>query len=136
MAKRKYTKKKPGEGLGDVIENITEATGIKKLVEFVAGDDCGCQERKEKLNAKFPIRIKPQRCFSEEHYNLYNEYYNTRTLNTWNNTEDIKMLIDLYAHVFAIQYNINDLCRTCEGTARILKTISDRLDEVYLTYEV
>ncbi len=44
MAKRKAT------GLGDTIEQITEATGIKKLVEFVAGEDCGCEERKKKLN--------------------------------------------------------------------------------------
>ena len=37
-------------GLGDVVEKITEATGIKKLVKAIAGDDCGCDERKEKFN--------------------------------------------------------------------------------------
>ena len=41
------------QGLGDTIEKVTAATGIKKAVEFVAkksGKDCGCGVRKEKLN--------------------------------------------------------------------------------------
>ena len=33
---------------------MTEATGIKAVVKAVAGDDCGCKERKEKLNRLFP----------------------------------------------------------------------------------
>lgn len=27
--------------------------GVKKIVEAVAGEDCGCKERKEKLNRRF-----------------------------------------------------------------------------------
>ena len=61
------TDKQP-EGLGDRIEQFTKATGIKKLVEWAFGDDCGCQERKEKLNALFPRRSKPE-CLEEEEYN-------------------------------------------------------------------
>ncbi len=41
------------KGLGDTIEKVTAATGIKKAVEFVtkkSGKDCGCNARKEKLN--------------------------------------------------------------------------------------
>jgi hypothetical protein len=41
------------QGLGDTIEKITTATGIKKVVDNVAkatGKDCGCAARKEKLN--------------------------------------------------------------------------------------
>ena len=48
----KRTKKK-SKGLGDTVEKLTEATGIKKVVEAIT-DDCGCQERKEKLNKMFP----------------------------------------------------------------------------------
>ena len=45
------------KGLGDTIEKITEATGIKKVVEKVAGDGgCGCGKRKEKLNKIFPYK--------------------------------------------------------------------------------
>ena len=45
------------EGLGDTIDKVTEATGIKKLVKFIAGDDCGCDDRKEKLNKLFPFFV-------------------------------------------------------------------------------
>ena len=45
------------KGLGDTVEKITKATGIKKVVDTVAkatGKDCGCGARKEKLNIMFP----------------------------------------------------------------------------------
>ena len=44
------------EGLGDTLEKVFEKTGIKKLVKFIAGEDCGCDERKKKLNKLFPYR--------------------------------------------------------------------------------
>lgn len=37
-------------GFGDTIHAITKATGIEKVVKAVAGEDCGCSERKEMLN--------------------------------------------------------------------------------------
>ena len=52
---RKPRAKKKPQGLGDVVENVTEATGIKALVKAVAGDDCGCDERKRILNELFPM---------------------------------------------------------------------------------
>ena len=54
-------------GLGDTIEKITEATGIKKAVKFIAGEDCGCDERKAKLNKIF--RYEKPECLTEEEYN-------------------------------------------------------------------
>jgi hypothetical protein len=47
----------PSKGLGDTIEKITTATGIKKVVEAVSkvtGKDCGCNKRKDTLNRIFP----------------------------------------------------------------------------------
>ena len=49
------------KGLGDTIEKITKATGIKKVVETVAkatGKDCGCKARKDALNRAFPYQDK------------------------------------------------------------------------------
>lgn len=43
-------KKRISKGLGDTVEKILHATGIDKVVHFIAGEDCGCEERKEKLN--------------------------------------------------------------------------------------
>ena len=45
------------KGLGDTIEKITTATGIKRLVDTVSKarkKPCGCNQRKEKLNKAFP----------------------------------------------------------------------------------
>ena len=45
------------KGLGDTIEKLTTATGIKKVVETVAkaaGKDCGCNKRRDTLNRVFP----------------------------------------------------------------------------------
>lgn len=45
------------KGLGDTIEKITIATGIKSVVDKVSEGlniPCGCQKRKEALNKAFP----------------------------------------------------------------------------------
>lgn len=63
------------KGLGDTIEKITTATGIKKLVKFIAGEDCGCNERKEKLNRLFPYQ-KPL-CLTEYEYEYLTHYFAT-----------------------------------------------------------
>ncbi len=57
------------KGLGDTIEKITTATGIKAAVKAVAGDDCGCEERKEKLNKLFPYKREPE-CLTEQELDL------------------------------------------------------------------
>lgn len=47
------------QGLGDTIEKITTATGIKKVVETVTkatGSECGCSKRKDTLNRVFPYK--------------------------------------------------------------------------------
>ena len=49
------------KGLGDTIEKITKATGIKKVVDTVSkvvNKDCGCGQRKDTLNKLFPYNNK------------------------------------------------------------------------------
>jgi hypothetical protein len=72
--------KNESTGLGDTLAKITKATGIDKLVKFVAGEDCGCEERKEKLNKLFPY-AKPK-CLTEDEFNTLDAYFkqNTNTL--------------------------------------------------------
>jgi hypothetical protein len=41
------------QGLGDVMEKFTKATGIKKMFEKLPGD-CGCEKRKNIFN-KVPV---------------------------------------------------------------------------------
>ena len=48
------------KGLGDSVEKITKASGLKTLMELgmkAAGKkDCGCNDRKEWLNKRFPYK--------------------------------------------------------------------------------
>ena len=47
------------DGLGDLVEAVTTATGIKRAVETVAkvtGKDCGCARRRDKMNRLIPFR--------------------------------------------------------------------------------
>ena len=83
--------KNESKGLGDTIAKITKATGIDKIVKFVAGEDCGCDERKEKLNKLFPY-AKPK-CLTEDEYNILDAYFNknTETLLSEEQTDFIKI---------------------------------------------
>tara|TARA_R100000152_G_C6781781_1_gene217100 strand:- start:7176 stop:7376 length:201 start_codon:yes stop_codon:yes gene_type:complete len=58
----KPSKVKKPQGLGDTVENITKATGIKSFLELgmktIGKKDCGCKKRKEWLNKKFPYNNK------------------------------------------------------------------------------
>lgn len=52
-------KSRKSKGLGDSIEKITKATGIKTMTNIfskVTKSPCGCDKRKEILNRKFPYR--------------------------------------------------------------------------------
>ena len=49
------------KGLGDDIHKFTTATGIKKAVDFMSKGlniPCGCEGRREAMNAIFPRKYK------------------------------------------------------------------------------
>jgi len=51
--------KQKSRGIGDSIEKFTKATGLKAVVNKVAkatGKDCGCSDRRDSLNRKFPFK--------------------------------------------------------------------------------
>ena len=118
------TKKRKSKGLGDTIEKVTKATGIDKAVKFIAGEDCGCDKRKEKLNKMFPYR-KPK-CLIEEEYNYLTEFFNGRT-------HEIKpsqqtKLLKIYNRVLSEQQEYTT-CRTCW---RDIKAKLKKLHETYI----
>jgi hypothetical protein len=56
---RKDTQSEITRGLGDVIEKTAKITGVKFVADTVSrvtGKDCGCKERKQLLNKKFPFK--------------------------------------------------------------------------------
>lgn len=56
------------KGLGDTIDKITTATGIKKIVQAINDDKkCSpCEERRKKLNQMFPYKNKEDGNGSQE----------------------------------------------------------------------
>ena len=112
---------KKSKGLGDDIEKITEATGIKKLVKFIAGEDCGCDERKNKLNKIF--RHNKLECLNEEEYDYLTEFF-AKNKNVLNNQE-IKKLYEISNRVFN-KKNKPSSCSSCIRTTVLrLKKLVD-----------
>jgi len=49
----------PMRGAGDLVEQVTKRTGIKRLVDKVTGNGCGCSKRRDILNKLIPFRGEP-----------------------------------------------------------------------------
>jgi hypothetical protein len=97
-------------GLGDSIEKFTEATGIKKVVEFIAGEDCGCDDRKEALNKLFPYS-KPN-CVTEEDYEILTNLFVERKSTNKLSADEVKTLYRIHDYVFN-KKSIPGSCPSC-----------------------
>jgi hypothetical protein len=110
------------KGLGDTIEAITEATGIKKVVEVfseVTGLDCGCDARKEKLNKLFPYR--KTECLNETDYNALDVILKQNQLTA----ADQLIVSDIYFNVFNHRLQLSN-CSSCWiGKIQELKRVFD-----------
>ena len=115
--------KKP-DGLGDVVKSITTATGIDKLVKFVAGEDCGCDERQKKLNDMF--NFNKVKCFNEEEFEWLTDFLRVKRGSV--NLEQRIKLYDIYNRVFGTKMQ-NSNCPSC------LLTIIRKLDAIFKTYK-
>ena len=112
------------KGLGDTIAKITEATGIDKAVKFIAGEDCNCNKRKEKLNALFPYR--QNQCLLEHEYNWLVEYFATTTYDV-TASKQLKVL-EIYNRVFQIK-KPSTSCSDC------FRDVHNELQRVMKVYE-
>lgn len=99
------------KGLGDTVEKVTKATGIKKATDFIfdkLGMDCGCDKRKEKLNKLFPYK-KPE-CLTEDEYMILKGFFE-RVKNNVSASEQTALL-DIYNRVFK-QNRQPSTCGSC-----------------------
>lgn len=113
------------KGLGDTIEKITTATGIKKAVKFIAGEDCGCDERKEVLNKKF--RYNKPECFTEDEYNFVGHIVDSG-INTLS-VEQNRRMVQIYNRVF------NDNRKPSGCSSCFLNSVFKPLKTLYATYK-
>jgi hypothetical protein len=117
---------KQSQGLGDTIEKITEVTGIKKATKFLFGEDCGCDERKEKLNKKYPYKRNVE-CLKQKEFTFLDRIYkaNARVLSR----EDNKELYKVYNRVFNAK-KVSTTCGSC------VKSVLGELSKIYNEYVV
>ena len=121
--------KKKAKGFGDTIEAITEATGIKAVVEVFSkatGIDCGCDKRKETLNKLFPYNSNIN-CLTESDYNLLTSFL-APDKNTLTPTEQLAVS-DIYFNVFNYRLQLSS-CGSC------WKGKIDELRKVYNEYKL
>ena len=106
------------KGLGDVIEKVTEATGIKAVVEAIS-DDCGCAARKESLNDLFPNRKLND--LLVEDFEYLTEFFSRE--NTSVDMVTQKELVRIYNGVFNAKRKVSN-CSPCVATiVRELKKV-------------
>lgn len=119
--------KRQAKGLGDTIEQFTEATGIKAGVEKLAeaiGWDCGCDKRKESLNQMFPY--KKINCLNEEDY----EY-----LNYWFSVDRHQVSILEQTKLREIYYNVFEERLEQTSCDSCWRDYISRIKKVYIEYK-
>ena len=107
------------KGLGDSIEKALKVTGIDKVAKKILGDDCGCEERKKKLNQMFPYA----RPFTEDELSIY-ESVLPRIQGGRINGQDQDIMVKLYNKVF----NANKKASSCGSCVK--ETLA-KLEKVY-----
>lgn len=121
--KRTKKPKQESRGLGDTIEKFTKATGIKKIVEWISGEDCGCDERKEKLNRLF--RYNKPECLEENEHIYLKEFFDNHrgSIKPLEQTE----LLKIYNRIFKTRKE-KSTCSSC------VRSMIGELHIVYKTY--
>ena len=120
MARRK----KQAEGLGDTVENILEATGIAKVAKWVLGKDCGCEERKQKLNDLWRY-TKPE-CLTEDEYKYLDDFFTNLKSSVSPNQQ--RELLKIYNRVFKQRMQPTS-CGSC------VREIVNKLNKLYAIYK-
>ena len=124
-SKKSKTIKKKSKGLGDTVAKVTKATGIDKAVKFIGGEECGCEERKEKLNKLFPYN-QPE-CLNESEYNFLKDFYNIER-NTVTYPQQLE-LIAISNRVLKTKLQPSS-CSSC------IKSLMEKLKKLYDNYEI
>ena len=116
-------KRKQSQGLGDTVQQVLEVTGIAQAVKFIAGDDCGCEERKAKLNKLFPY--KKANCLNETDYNYLTEWFSKKRSEILPSEQHT--MLEIYKRTYGLITNPSS-CPTCWNN------IINELKAVYDTY--
>ena len=110
----------PSKGLGDTVEKFLEATGVAKVAKWLLGEDCGCDERKAKLNELFPYR--KTLCLEENEFSYLDEWFNKNT-DRVTPIEQVE-LFKIHSRVFQVRNELTS-CPSC---------VASRIDDLRKVY--
>jgi len=124
MARKRRTKAEilaaESKGLGDTVEKVLEATGVSKVAKWLLGEDCGCDERKAKLNELFPYR--KMLCLEENEFTYLDEWFSKNT-DIVRPIEQIE-LFKIHSRVFQVRNELTS-CPTC---------VAERIADLRIVY--
>ena len=113
------------QGVGDKVEAVLEKTGVAGVVKKMFGEDCGCEERRDKINELFSrSRIQVQECLTEDEFKYLDTYLSiSRTRVT---AADQLELYGIYNRVFH-QNRQPSRCPECvkEVMVRLKKVVNE-----------
>lgn len=117
-------KKEVSEGLGDTLEKVFKATGVDKVVKWLAGEDCGCDKRKEKLNKMFPYR--KINCLTEDEHEILSTFFKRDSAEI--SPSDQHELLKIYNRVLNVKQESTS-CSSC------WRDIVGQLRKIYNEYD-
>jgi len=106
--------KNKSAGLGDTIDKITTATGIKALVKWISGEDC---------NRHQPL------CLNEDEYKWLKDFFSGSK--RMPKVEIETRIAHIHARVF--QHHLKSICGKCNNGAVLQRYIND-IETIYKTY--
>jgi len=126
-SKKGFLEKIPSEGLGDTIEKIAKKTGIKKAVQWMAGKDCGCAERKAKLNELYRYKAE---CMVESEFLWFKEYVKRHNPKKFSK-QDVHGLVVMFSRIFKRRPSV---CSNCNGAVKVMNEVFKALNNIYESY--
>tara|TARA_R110002050_G_scaffold149733_1_gene276374 strand:+ start:701 stop:1186 length:486 start_codon:yes stop_codon:yes gene_type:complete len=109
------------EGLGDTIAKVTGAIGLDKAVKAIVGEDCGCDERKNKLNKIFKYR--KLECVNEEDFAYLTNFFKGNPDKV--SHEQKVRLVGIYNFAFNQNESLTTTCSPC--ISRVVKNLKKYL---------
>jgi hypothetical protein len=122
----------PSQGFGDDIEIFLKKPLIKPITEKVKkliwkdSEDCGCEERKVKLNALFPRR--QPLCMTETEYNWWSAFRERNA--TTIQPDELDVISAMYSRIFQKR----KVYRPCTCNPNAWQEIINHLNYIYDTY--
>lgn len=109
-----------------MIATTTKKLGIDKIAKWIAGEDCGCDERAEKLNKLFPL-VKPL-CLTEVEHKFLTKFFETHE-----NILDGKDANQL-AHIWSRVFKTRKLYKPCSCSPKLWVSLIEDLRKIYANY--